>query len=129
GLARGLGGAVGRPVGLGLGLGLRLRLGRGGALGLAVAVGLAGPAVVGLVEPAALEDDRAPAPEQADELGLLTPRALGQRRLGERLQLVERVPAGGAFVVVGRHTATLRVGNSKSEARNSKQYRTPNPAE
>src|SRR5207247_11412227 len=61
------------------------------------------PAVVRLVEPGPLEDDRPAAAEEAFELVLLARRALRQRRLGERLQLVERVPAGLALVVVGRH--------------------------
>src|SRR5437763_1760242 len=94
----------GRRSGRGFGfcLTFRLSLGLGGAR-LGVGFLLAGPAVIGFVEAGALEDDGPAATEEAFELVLLARRALGQRRLGERLQLTEPVPAGPAFGVVGRH--------------------------
>src|SRR5207237_975380 len=68
-------------------------------------------AVVGLVEPRPLEQHGGPRAKEALEFLLLARRALGQRLLGERLQLLEAVPATLAQILVSRHSF-LRVRTS-----------------
>src|SRR5579871_1065324 len=59
--------------------------------------------VVGLVETRPLEDDPGARAEEALERRLLALGAFGQKRRGDRLELVEVVPAVLALVLVGRH--------------------------
>src|SRR5688572_16367281 len=92
---------VGLRLGLGLGLGLGLRGGR-----LRVRLRLRRPArllpVVGLVEARALEDDAGARAEEPHQPPLPALRALLQRGVRHRLELLEEVLAGGALVLVGR---------------------------
>src|SRR5688572_20692671 len=117
-LGRGFGLSFGGGLGLGFGLGLRRRgvgVGRRG-LGFAVArsalgaalLGIGGlvvrvGAVVGDVEPLALEDQPRPGAQQPLHLLLVAIGALLDRRRGDRLKLLKRMAAGFALVLVSGH--------------------------
>src|SRR4051794_33226275 len=111
GLGFGLGRRRGRRVGRRGGLGGLAVLGFAAGLRIAAAggrVGLGGlvvrvAAVVRDVKAAALEEQARAGADQAAHLRLATLRALLDRRGGDRLELLERVAAGLALVLVSRH--------------------------
>src|SRR5262249_48090911 len=108
-----LAGILGARLGFALGFGLRVAFRLGAVLRFRVGLGgflVRVAAIIGLIEAGAPEDDSSTGPNLALRLGLATLWAFPGGLGGDRLELVPRVAAGVADVIVSRHEGDCGFG-------------------